>query len=139
MSFSFFLCPFSLHPHSLPQLQFYLFFCLFLPLPYLSLFLPGLLLLHFSFLPVSYLSHFLCLTLSLPLSNFPLPSFLSLSILLFSAFSLSLKVLIADGSRALITRSQLPSQAGHTLLALVTDCLHLPETSINDSWQEAFV
>lgn len=112
LSFSFFLCPFALQPPvSLPPLRFYFLFCLFC-----SLSLPS---------PSLILSGFCCM---------------SLSSLRLSLPFLSLKALVADGSRALITPSLFPSRAGHTLLALVTDCPQLPETSIlNDSRQEAFV
>lgn len=99
-SFSFFLCPFSLHPpYSAPTLVLSLFSaCFSLSLPYLSLFLSGFLLPHFSF-TASFLS-FISLTfsLSLCLSLFPasLSPPLSLSSLsLLPSHSLSL----SEGTR----------------------------------------
>lgn len=84
LSFSFFLCPFSLHsPFSAPTLVLSLFLPVSLTLPYLSFFLSDFLLLHFLFhcLPSRLLSVWLSL------SHTVSPS-VSLS-LLFSAFPLS--------------------------------------------------
>lgn len=85
LSFSFFLCPFSLHsPFSAPTLVLSLFLPVSLTLPYLSFFLSDFLLLHFLFhcLPSRLLSVWL------PLSHTVSPSvFLSLSSV--SAFPLS--------------------------------------------------
>lgn len=99
LRFSFFLCPFSLHsPFSAPTLVLSLFLPVSLTLPYLSFFLSDFLLLHFLFhcLP----SRLLSVWLSLSHTSLPLFCFLPF---------LFLKVLIADGSRALFILSQLVS------------------------------
>lgn len=100
-------------PSALPLLcshsGFYLFFCLFLSLRLISPSFCHFLLLHFSFtasLPVFYLSDFLCLTLSLSPSL--LPASLSLPLFCFLP-PLFLKLLVADGSRALFILSLLVS------------------------------
>ena len=118
-SFSFFLGPFSLHPHSR-------FISPFSACSH-SLFLS--LSLSFCLYPSLCLSG--CISLPLPpsslfISHFVSPLRLSLSL----SLPLSEGALVADGSRALFfffTASQFPSQAGHTLLALVADCPQLPE------------
>lgn len=139
LSFSFFLCPFSLHsPFSAPTLVLSLFLPVSLTLPYLSFFLSDFLLLHFLFhcLP----SHLLSVWLSL--SHTVSPSvFLSLSsVFCLSSFWRYSLLMAQELFSFYLSWSQFPSQAGHTLLALVTDCLQLRETSIlNDSRQEAFV
>lgn len=104
LSFSFFLCPFSLHsPFSAPTLVLSLFLPVSLTLPYLSFFLSDFLLLHFLFhcLPFRVLSVWLSLSHTVSPSVF-------LSLFCFLPF-LFLKVLIADGSRALFILSQLVS------------------------------
>lgn len=98
LSFSFFsapsLCIPSLCPHSgfiSFSAYFSLSFCLICP-SFCQAFSP-------CFLPAFYLSDFLCLTPSLPLPSIPMPP--ARPPFLF----LSLKVLVADGSRALFTVS----------------------------------
>lgn len=113
-SFSFFLCPFSPHPLPLPPLWLYLFFCLFLSVslsalsvPFSVRLSPAAFLFHCLF-PVFYLSDFLSLSRFVSLSPSSQPPPLS-PVSLLCLLTLSLKVLIADGSRALFTLSLLVS------------------------------
>ena len=132
----FYSAPSLYTPHLCPHSSFIFFSCLFHSAlsVLVSLSLPS----------CHRLPHRLCLCLYLFPATPCLPIFVTL---IFFCFLTSHSV--SEGECCLWLKcsfsfclcwSQFPSQAGHTLLALVTDCPQCPETSIlNDSRQEAFV